>query len=70
MTPSRKVRMYCHIDHPARTAGKRLCDRAGWKSEPLTIPVFQLDMVAELLSIDAAMLEDGTEMKVFVLADV
>lgn len=46
-----------------------LCGRAGWRVEPLTMPVFQLDMVAELLSIDAAILNAGIKMEMFVLAD-
>lgn len=69
MTPRRKVRRYCHIDHPLRTAGRILCGRAGWKAEPLTMPVFQLDMVAELLTIDAAVLDAEDETEMFVLAD-
>lgn len=69
MTPRKKVRRYCHIDHPLRTAGRMLCGRAGWRVEPLTMPVFQLDMVAELLSIDAAILNAGIKMEMFVLAD-
>lgn len=44
--------------------------RVGWKVEPLTMPVFQLDMVEELLSIDATILDAEPKMEMFVLADV
>lgn len=65
--------MYCLMDHPARTAGRTLCERVGWKFEPLTIPVFQLDMVPEMLTMDAAILnarvEAEFEMETLDLAD-
>lgn len=57
------------MDHPARRVGKRLCERVDSKFEPLMDPVFQLDMVSELLMIDAAIVAARIEIDIFVLAD-